>query len=106
MNPLRRFLEWRRELLTPEHVEKATRMERWKRSAWMLVSTFVTIGLATGLAVLAASAGAPIGFVWVPALVAAFVLDVYVVFPWGVERFDLVHPWQFRDAEAEECETA
>lgn len=106
MNPLRRFLAWRRKLLTPEHVEKASRRERWKREAWMLVSTISCLGLGAGLAVTLANLGAPMVLVWLPALIVGFLVDIYVVFPWGMERFDLVAPWQFRDAEAEERETA
>ncbi|MCG1002875.1 hypothetical protein LQ368_05400 [Halobacterium noricense] len=97
---LSRFLEWRRNLLTPEHVEKASRRERWKRSLWMLVTTIATVSLGASLALVLSRAGAPIEFVWIPSLVLAFVVDAYVVFPWGVDRFNLVVPWQFRDAEA------
>lgn len=100
MNPIRRFLDWRRDLLTPEHVEKASRRERWKRGLWMLVTTIATVSLGASLALVLSQVGAPIEFVWLPALVLAFVVDAYVVFPWGVDRFNLVVPWQFRDAEA------
>lgn len=31
----------------------------------------------------------------------ALLLDIFVIFPWGFDRFDLVAPWQFRDVEVE-----
>lgn len=101
MRPIRRFLDWRRDLLTPEHVEKASRRERWKRQVWMVVSTISSLGLAAGLAVALHSAGVPMVWVWLPALVVGFLVDMYVVFPWGIDRFNLVAPWQFRDVENE-----
>jgi hypothetical protein len=30
-----------------------------------------------------------------------FYVDLKYIFPWGVDRFDLVAPWQYRDAEVE-----
>lgn len=105
MNPIRRFLNWRRDLLTPEHVEKASRRERWKRNAWMFVCTIGTL----------LSVGATVGTVAVEllhpavAFASTFIVWLYVdhrVATWGIEYFDIVRPWQFRDAEVEERETA
>lgn len=100
--PINRFLEWRRDLLTPEHVEKASRRERWKRFAWLVGSSMVTL-LASFICI-----SVPLViFTEVPSWaggVVTFVVWMYSsirLHSWGMERFDLVEPWQFRDVENE-----
>lgn len=111
MNPIRRFLDWRQDVLTPDHVEKASRRERWKRTAWEVISTLLSFGTIAGAlgVITSTNPGFPPtsiagGFVAVLAVLAALGLDILVVFPWGLERWDIVPPWQFRDADAEERE--
>lgn len=103
----RRIREYYRSIITPEHVEKAPRRERLKRQLWMMLSTFVSMGAVAvvvfgALTVLDAAqtsstAGTAIAL---GAFAIGFALDVYVVFPWGIERFDIVLPWQFREEAA------
>jgi hypothetical protein len=89
----------------PEEVNQAPRRERWKRTAWMIASTIIGFGVVgigvsnmMGLfPVLVASETTAFATTGV-AMVLAFGLDM-AVFQWGVERFDLVAPWQFREAE-------
>lgn len=95
----------------PEHVGRAPRRERWKRVAWMIVSTVIGFGV-VGVSVsnmmrlfpvLVATPNTAFTTTGV-AMVLAFGLDM-VVFQWGINRFDLVAPWQFREAEnADEAE--
>lgn len=91
----------------PEQVERAPRRERWKRRAWMIASTIIGFGV-VGIGVsnmmrlfpvLVASETAAYATAGV-AIVLAFALDV-VIFQWGFERFDLIAPWQFREAESD-----
>lgn len=99
MSRLVRLYRWA--TIPPEGVEKASRRERVKREAWLYASTLLALTLAIGPPVAVAVAGVPVpprlvvlvGAVTVPLAVA---LDVFVLFPWGVRRFDLVVPWQFR----------
>lgn len=104
--PLWRFRRWRRDLLTPEHVEKASRWERARRRAWLVGSTFLAVVAVTAPLVVVARTGATIeDYAFVASalyVVAATLIVDRRLFPWGVERFDLVAPWQFRDAEAAE----
>jgi hypothetical protein len=99
---LKRFLEWRRDLLTPEHVDKASRRERWKRNAWLIGSSMVTL-----FAAFVCIAVPVVAFTDFPAWTGAiptFFVWMYAsmrLHNWGMERFDLVPPWQFRDAEHE-----
>jgi len=87
----------------PEQVERAPRHERWRRGVWMIASTIIGFGvvgvgisnmmrlvpvLAAGEAAAWAVGGA--------GMALGFGLDV-AVFRWGVDRFDLVAPWQFRE---------
>ena len=100
-NPIRRFLEWRRELLTPEYVEKASRRERWKRGAWAVASTMLTLGLVVGVGGVVAvqHLGAELG------LIVTLLVWVYIdlrVFGWGLQYWDLTPPWQFRDIPPED----
>lgn len=89
----------------PEHVEKASRRERWKRQAWMTASTLLCLSGAFAVnGVLIRIVGVNWLMVAIGAVtvVAAFYVDMKYVFPWGFDRFDLVAPWQFRDPEVEE----
>lgn len=100
-NPLRRFLEWRRRLLTPEDVEKAGLLERIKRGVWMVVSA--VIAWFTTIAVLGAGVILTRPPDWV-VLVVALPLWLYIDFRvhrWGVQYFGITPPWQFRDTEVE-----
>lgn len=89
-------------LLTPNHVKKASRWERWKRAAWLITSSMVTL-FATFICI-----GVPlVAFTNVPSWaggVATFPVWMYAntrLHTWGIDRFDLVEPWQFRDVEHE-----
>lgn len=101
---LKRYREWQ----TPTHVERASRREQWKRQAWIVASTVLSFALVL-LPLVALIELTPVtipvgieGVVFaVAATIVAFGIDIYLVFPWGFERFDLVAPWQFRDAEKE-----
>lgn len=98
--------------MEPAHVEKASRRERWKRQAWMHLSTvlsFAAVGMAAYALSLVAPAWPPIGtegyhgvVVAVVLVVLALAIDILFVFPWGYDRFDLVAPWQFRDEQDKE----
>jgi len=95
-------------MTTPQHVEKVSRRERWKRDAWMFGSTIISMALSVIPAVVLgpvlgkSGLGVP-GSVAVVATIALWLyIDIYHVFPWGFERFDLVRPWQFREQEATE----
>jgi len=89
----------------PEQVDRAPRRERWERQAWMIVSTIIGFGVVgigvsnmMGLfPVLVASETASYATAGIGMLLA-FALDG-VIFQWGIRRFDLVVPWQFREAE-------
>lgn len=103
--------EWYRSLKEPKHVEKASRRERWKRSWWQATSTVLSFLIAVAPAVVATFVFdwfPPTGYWGIAAAIGviglAFVIDVKWLFPWGFDRFDLVAPWQFRDAEVEENE--
>jgi len=95
----------------PEQVDRAPRRERWKRQAWMIASTIIRFGV-VGIGVsnmmrlfpvLVASETAAFATAGV-AIILMFALDM-VIFQWGIERFDLVLPWQFREAgDADEAE--
>lgn len=91
----------------PEHVERASRRERWKRQAWMIGSSlgsFLLVGWA-GWQLLSFADWYPTGtiaaFVLMSMLLVAIALS-QLVFSWGVDRFDLTIPWQFREEEAKE----
>lgn len=91
----------------PNLVEKASRRERWKRQAWMIGSSlgsFLLVGWA-GWQFLALvdwhPTGTPAAFVLLSMLLVAIALSQWV-FAWGVDRFDLVIPWQFREERAKE----
>jgi hypothetical protein len=95
-----------RGLTNPTTVERASRRERWKRQAWMILSFWLSaapfvIGLYTLVQYTTLlPASAPESWA-VTALIAfcALALDIFVVFPWGFKRFDLVAPWQFREVK-------
>lgn len=102
---LDRLRERYRVATTPEHVERASPWERRKRGAWMLASSLLAIAIAAAplyVLVWVGVTGEEFAFVvtgmyFIPAFV---ILDAYVIFPWGLNRFDIVVPWQFRDAAA------
>jgi len=84
---------------TPQTVDRAPRRERWKRQAWMFGSL-----LLTGAVVMASVVGAQdLGFPGYtgPLLISIFLLHSEL-FEWGMERFDLTPPWQFREADVSE----
>jgi len=86
----------------PEHVGRAPRRERIKRDAWMIGSTLFTLtAAAMPLSVLASMWGYPDGILGIVIGAAWFGGSLWAsqpLFEWGVERFDLVLPWQFREA--------
>ena len=98
-----RYRDW----MTPDTVEKASRNERVKRDVWMILS-FWTSAVPVMAAFLVAVEVLPVfpasqPLNWAASVVALGVilaLDIAVVFPWGVEKFDLVAPWQFREVNA------
>jgi len=88
----------------PETVERAPRRERWKRQAWMFGSLLLSGAVVTASVVVSQKLGHP-GYV-APIVIAILLLDLRL-FAWGMDRFDLTPPWQFREAEAgeEDAET-
>lgn len=105
-----KYRDWR----TPDIVEPANRRERWKRTAWEISSTLLAFAVALSVAatVIFALEWAPIsrtsltgirGVLFAFATVGfAVALDALWLFPWGVDRFGIVEPWEFRDARAKE----
>ena len=91
-----------------ELVERASRRERWRRQAWMFASTLIVWStVIAGMWVLAQVTPwfPPTGIIGIAtaigAMIVAGVLDIKL-FGWGVDQFDLVKPWQFRDEKARE----
>lgn len=89
----------------PQHVEKASAREKIKRQVWGISSLFLCLlgALAVNQAWvwLFGVSWTTIAFGGVTVIVA-FAVDALYVFPWGVERFGITAPWQFRDAEAKD----
>lgn len=89
----------------PQHVEEASRYEKIRREIWMFASLIISCGLAilpaVALSPWLGQSGADIPFtpVFVGTVCLWFYLDIYHVFPWGIDRFGLVVPWQFREVE-------
>lgn len=96
-----RLLHWMGVPTEPTHVEKASRRERWKRQVWMVVSTLASVWfvwiVAAAIVTIANLGTNAALFAILSTFVVGFYIDIKYVFPWGVERFDLVPPWQFRD---------
>lgn len=92
----------------PELVDRASRWERAKRDVWLFASTIISIAIVFVPATVAmATTGfhASVGVattISAALIVATMLVDVFWVFPWGVERFDVVPPWQFREEEVRE----
>lgn len=92
----------------PEQVERAPRGERMKRDAWLIASTLGTMGiLAVPFSMFLSTYDLPPEPY--PALIAIawFIGSLWAsqpVFEWGVRRWELVVPWQFREAEQIESE--
>lgn len=106
------FIERYREATTPpEGVRVATHRERWVRFAWMNLSTLLGVLAVVGpLALVLRTVEGAVPMQMLVLLVAVaiplvFLLDIFVIFPWGVRRLDLTPPWQFRLHEAEEVAT-
>lgn len=102
---LARVRDWcrrRAEFFEPQYVERAPRLERWKRTGWQFVSTMLGFLIAGWLSYLIFVAGS-----WQPTefLASAVILSLLVValaigdwlFRWGFDRWDLVEPWPFRE---------
>jgi hypothetical protein len=95
----------------PEHVEKASPRERWKRQTWLFTSlliSWIPVGILAD-ALIDWIGWHPRGAasVWPVLLFVALVVVVNIkVHSWGVERFDLVVPWQFREERAKERENS
>jgi len=85
-----RFREWQ----TPTTVERASRRERWKREGWMIGSSIVSAGLVVLVYLGIENLGYPGEF---GVFVVAWLLLDQRLFSWGVDRFNLVLPWQFRE---------
>lgn len=86
-----RYREWSQ----PQTVEPATRRERWKRDAWMLGSVALAGAVVIGSMFAGHALGYPMG---AGAVVLALLSLDYHIWRWGVDRFDIVAPWQFREA--------
>lgn len=89
----------------PQHVERASRREWMRRNAWMFASTVVSFGILVVATLLLSSISSfpPTGIPGAVAAVGASILVLYIdmrLFVWGVERFGLVLPWQFREEKA------
>ena len=88
----------------PEQVDRASRWERIRRNIWMVASTILSFGFVFVILLTASSLSAfpPTGVAGtitaVGAVVAAGYIDVRL-FGWGIERFDIIVPWQFREAQ-------
>lgn len=99
-NVIRRGREWYARITTPESVEKAPLRERLKRDTWQIGSLILAmVGVFASFYVTEVVVRGVPGGVG-PAVIAWFLLDQRL-FSWGFERFDLVAPWQFRDAEVD-----
>lgn len=92
----------------PELVERASRRERIKRTVWWIGSSSISFGsviLAVSLlaeAVPSFSLTGEVGLlVSIVGVTVAAALDFWL-FGWGLNRFDLVEPWQFREEKARE----
>jgi len=85
-----RWRDWQ----TPDTVKRASRRERWKRQAWMIGSSIVAAFLVVLVFIGIENLGFP-GELGV--FVIAWMLLDQRLFSWGVEYFDLVLPWQFRE---------
>lgn len=74
----------------------------------MLVSSVFSMAIAAVPAIALSPVLGKNGFdiPWLVAMGATVALwlyiDLYHVFPWGFERFDLVAPWQFREVEVDD----
>lgn len=93
---------WYCALYEPDEVEKASRRERVKRTAWQIGSSIIAMVAVIGVFVSLEVSGVP---GWVGLAILAWALLDLRLFGWGVERFDIVAPWQFRDAEAKEAQS-
>lgn len=92
----------------PTEVEQASRREQWRRQAWMigsLLGSFVIVAAPVQMVMIATGwfPTTQIGSVSFTLLFfAAVALIESRLFAWGFERFDLVAPWQFREAGHDE----
>lgn len=82
----------------PETVERASRRERIRWNVWMIGSMLVAAAILIGPMVVAEQLGIPREL---PAVIIALLLLDDRIWRWGVEHFDLVPPWQFREAAQE-----
>lgn len=93
------------DVTTPTHVERAPGRERWKRQAWMVGSTLLSLTVTIGPLAVAVELGGPtyesLALATLAYAVVVFVLIDRRLFQWGLDRFDLTLPWQFREAEYE-----
>lgn len=101
--------DWWRSFKEPKHVDKASKSDRRKRTLWEIGSVFLSFALAALPIFAAQQLGVPINeggytsiLLAIYAIILAGVIDVFIIFPWGVERFGIIVPWQFRDAEVAE----
>lgn len=92
----------------PELVERASRRERWRRQGWMFASTAIAFGVVIGVSWLLSQAlpwFPPTGVVGIIAVaittLIALMLDLWL-FGWGIDRFDITRPWQFREEQISE----
>jgi len=92
MTRLDSLLSW---FQPPEGVERASLPERVKRNAWLLVSSFATLALVGVVGSVALLEHLPATLALAITFTAWAIIDMKV-FTWGVERFDIVLPWQFR----------
>jgi len=85
-------------------VEEASRWEKIKRQFWMLVSTMVSLLVVFGSGgwIVTETGWRPIGILGfgyvIILLFVAVALDSWLM-GWGIRRFDLVRPAEFREIE-------
>jgi len=104
MNPRKKLLERLGVQAEPETVERASRPERVKRNLWMVFTTAISVVAAIFLFAIVfflAPWLLEVSFVgqvfWIVYLFAVLWIDMKL-FHWGLKKFDLVVPWQFREA--------
>jgi len=91
------------EFLEPE-VERSPRRERWRRHAWEALSTVAAAAVGIGPAIVLVQAFGPFVALGVYALAVTGWIDANLVFPWGIERFGIEPPAEFREV-AEDVES-
>lgn len=96
---LHRVRDRYRDATTPEHVERASRRERWKRAGWEFCALIVALGIHWAAIYGALLVGQdPLTGVVVVGLFSTYAM----VWSLGINVFNITAPWHFREAELEE----